>query len=138
MAPIDHTEQLREIPLFAELDDAALERVAARTNEVEFPEGVVLIERGQPGTGMFMIVEGTATVELPGRKVELGPSEFVGELSLLTDEPQRSVRVCSASELRCLTLSRSDFVELLESEPKIAVAMLSALARRLLDAISPH
>ena len=123
--------RLREIPLFRELDGPALERVAALATEVEFPPGSVLAERGQPGSGMFVVLEGRVSVQLPHGAVELGPGEFVGERSLLVDEVQRHARVCAATPVRCLAIARNDFALLLDSEPKIAVSMLPSLARRL-------
>ncbi len=94
-------------------------------------QGTLLTERGQPGSGMFVIVEGTARVQLPGRMVELGPGDVVGELSLLTEEWQRSARVAAATDLRCLAIPRDDFTRLLENEPRIAVQLLHVLAERL-------
>ena len=131
--------RLRKIPLFAELDDAALERVAACAKNAEFPAHAVLIERGQPGLGMFVIVEGTARADLRDRHVDFGPGEFVGELSLLVDQLPRAARVYATTPIRCLAISRADFRNLLESEPRIALAMLRVVAARLarmLDA--PH
>jgi CRP-like cAMP-binding protein len=127
-------ERLAAIPLFADLDRTALEEIADCAREIEVAEGSLLIERGQPATGMFVILDGSARADVPGRSVELGPGEIVGELSLLTDNPTRSGRVVAATPLRCLAIARQDFEGLLESHPKLAVPMLSVLARRLLDA----
>ena len=117
--------------LFAVLDDAALERVADCATEVEVRQGTLLTERGQPGSGMFVVVDGQARVQLPGRTVELGPGDVVGELSLLTDDYQRSARVSAATDVRCLAISRDDFARLLDNEPRIAVPLLRVLAERL-------
>ena len=127
----DRTAQLRAVPIFAELDEPALERVAALATEVEFPAATVLIERDQPASGMFVILNGQAKVHLRGTAVELGPGEFVGELSLLAHDLRRTARVSAATPVRCLAIARADFADLIESEPRIAVAMLPALARRL-------
>jgi voltage-gated potassium channel len=128
-------EKLRTIPLFADLSDEALERVAELSTEFEEPAGWVLVEVGQPGSGMFVLEEGTVEVQTPdGRAWELGPGEFFGELALLTDQP-RQARVRAKTHVRCLAISRSDFSKLLKEEPEIAVAMLPRLAQRV-DA--PH
>lgn len=124
---------LRSIPLFAVLDERALERVAAIATDVEVPAGQVIIERDQPGAGMFVIEEGRVAVELPSRTVELGPGDFVGELSLLVDSGTRVARVRALTDVRCLAVSRVDFQQLLEDEPRIAVPMLRGLAQRLVD-----
>jgi len=128
------TARLREIPLFVGLDETALAAIADVATEFEAAAGHVLVERGQEGTGMFVLEEGTVAVELPGgRSLERGPGEFFGELALLGGGP-RTARVHAVSPVRCLAIGRSDFAELLEREPRIAVAMLPVLARRLVDA----
>jgi CRP-like cAMP-binding protein len=100
-------------------------------SEFEAPAGSVLIEIGQPGSGLFVIEAGTVEVELPGgQAVTVGPGEFVGELALLTDDPHRA-RVRATSSVRCLAIARRDFASLLSDHPGVAVAMLPVLARRL-------
>ena len=123
--------ELRRIPLFADLDDAALARVAGLAAEFEAQAGHVLVEVGQPGSGMFVLEEGTAAVELPdGRSRHLQPGEFFGEIALLTDHP-RNARVQAKTPVRCLAISRTDFANLLEEEPRIGIAMLPKLAARI-------
>jgi voltage-gated potassium channel len=123
-------EKLRSIPLFANLGDRALGRIAELATEFEEPAGWVLVEVGQPGSGMFVLEEGTVVVEPPdGRTWDLGPGDFFGELAILTDHP-RSARVRAKTPVRCLAISRTDFAKLLEEEPEIAVAMLPKLAER--------
>jgi CRP-like cAMP-binding protein len=127
------TEALRALPLFAELDDEALSDLAARTTAFEAPAGRVLVEVGQPGSGLFVIQDGEVQVELPGRPVTRGPGDFFGEIALLTDRP-RTARVRARTDVRCWALARKDFARLLEDHPRIAVAMLPVLADKLADA----
>jgi CRP/FNR family cyclic AMP-dependent transcriptional regulator len=125
---------LRGIALFAGLDETALKRIAALATEFEALAGQVLAERGQPGSGLLVIESGEITVEFPdGRLIEYGPGDFFGEVSLLTDEP-RTARVRSQSPVRGIAISRSEFFELLDQEPRMAVAMLPVIARRLANA----
>ena len=131
-------QQLRALPLFAELPGPSLERVAAMATEVELRPGQVLIQPNAAGSGMYVLQDGTVTVELRGRTIELGPGEFFGELSLLVPDATRSARVRAATPVRCLALSRADFEALLESEPALAVSMLRTLARRLLKEIGAY
>ena len=126
---------LRTIPLFQHVGDDLLARIAERGTEFEAAPGHVLIEVGQPGAGLFVIEEGTVSVEIPGgRTVELGAGEFIGELALLTDHPH-AARVRAVTSVRCVAISRAEFAELLRAEPQVAVDMLPVLARRLTSSL---
>jgi CRP-like cAMP-binding protein len=131
-------EQLREIPLFSELSDDALQSLAQIVTEAEVPAGQVLTRPYDPGLGMFVIEQGPLTVELQDREIGLGPGEFFGELALLIPEGIRAARVRAETDVRVLAIGRDDFARLLEQEPRIAVAMLPVLARRLSDEIRAH
>lgn len=60
----------------------------------------------------------------------LGPGQFFGELALLTDT-KRTVRVQAKTDARLLAIRRDEFNTLIQSEPKMALAMLEVLAKRL-------
>ncbi|HEY7666739.1 MAG TPA: cyclic nucleotide-binding domain-containing protein [Actinomycetota bacterium] len=125
-------DRLRAIPILAQLDDAGLERVAELATEFEAPAKHVLIEAGQEGSGVFVIEEGTVTVEVPGGpSVSLGPGEYVGELAILVPGILRTARVQAATPIRALAISREDLRTLLDEHPRIGVAMLPVLAGRL-------
>ncbi len=79
-----------------------------------------------------MIEEGTVVVEARGSvEIELGPGEFVGELALLVPESTRSARVRAKTDVRCLAIGAAEFKQLLDDEPRIALAMLPVVAERL-------
>jgi CRP-like cAMP-binding protein len=125
---------LRDAPLFASLSDAGLERVAARAAELDAEQGQVLALQDDPGSGMFVIQEGTVAVELRSGSIELGPGDFFGELALLVEDGARVARVRATSPVRCISIPRDDFHALVETEPSFALAMLRELARRLAEA----
>jgi CRP-like cAMP-binding protein len=124
-------DKLRQVHLFAALDETTLERIAALATEFTAPEGQVLIETGQPGTGVFIIEAGSVRVDLPdgGSRVR-GPGAFFGELAVLADTP-RAARVIVTEPLTALAIRRTDLLGLLKEEPSIALEMLHELARRL-------
>ena len=126
-------DKLRQVHLFSALDDTTLERIGAFATEFTAPEGQVLIETGQPGTGVFIIEEGSVRVDLPdgGSRVR-GPGSFFGELAVLADRP-RAARVIVTEPLTALAIRRTDLLGLLEEEPSIAIEMLHELARRLAE-----
>lgn len=126
---------LKQIPIFSDLDAKTLESIAATINEFSAEAGHVMIQPNTPGSGLFIIEEGTVTVETGERTLERGPGEFVGELSLLTDRA-RSARVRAKTDVRALAISRFDFQKILESEPKVALKILEVVADRLADSIT--
>jgi CRP-like cAMP-binding protein len=127
----DVLDRLRRLPLFAELDPDGLARVAKVASTFEAPANRVLVERGQVGTGMFLLEEGEVIVELPGERIRRGPGEYVGEMALLTEHGRRNARVRTRTPVRGLAISRVDLDRLLEDEPRIGVGMLRVLAARL-------
>jgi CRP-like cAMP-binding protein len=135
MAETHAIERLRTIPLFAGLREAALERLSVECAEVEAPAGHVLVQARAPGSGLYVIEEGTVAVEYRDESIELGPGEFFGELSLLVEDTTRSARVRAVTPVRCLAIGRAEFTELLENEPTVALTMLRTLARRFLHEI---
>ena len=129
----DPESALRSIPLFASLDGGAMADLAGCMTSFEAPAGQVLVEIGQPGSGLFVIQDGEVQVELNGRVVTRGRGDFFGEIALLTDRP-RTARVRATTGVRCWALARKDFARLPEDHPTIAVRMLPALAEKLADA----
>ena len=124
-------DELRALPLFADVSDAGLERLAVCVAELERDPGQVIALSGDPGSGMFVICEGTVTVELRGdAPIELKDGNFFGELALLTPQANRSGRVRAATTVRLLSIPRDDALALVESEPSIALTMLKEIARR--------
>lgn len=124
-------ETLRNVPLFAGLDDHALEHIVDLAGEFSARKGQLLIERGQPGMGLFLVEEGTVSVEIDGGDpIELGPGDFFGEIAVLTDH-HRTARVRAVTEVKTLAIARKDLFDLLEEHPEVAVVMLREVARRL-------
>jgi len=103
-----------------------LRRLGAAGAVTEFPAGQVVIERGQFGSGVYVILEGTVEVEAPEGNVEFGSGSLIGERALLSRAGTRAARVRATSDLRVLAVDRHDFERLCADDP--------AFARRLADA----
>lgn len=127
--------ELREIPLLEGASEAGLERVVATAGEMTSEPGQLLALQGDPGSGMFLILDGTVSVEWRGGSVELGPGDFFGELTLLAPGGTRIARVRASSYVRCLAIPRADALALVESEPAVALVMLKEIARRFASAL---
>ncbi|MGZ4675707.1 MAG: Crp/Fnr family transcriptional regulator [Acidimicrobiia bacterium] len=131
MAAPDKMSQLRQVPIFATLHEDALWHLAESANDFDAAAGQVLIQPNEPGNGMLILTSGNATVELGSRSIDCGAGECIGELSLLVDDLVHTARVRAATDVRGFAISRADFDRLIDSDNRIALAMLRAVAMRL-------
>jgi CRP-like cAMP-binding protein len=113
-------DRLGNLPLFADLDDAQLDRLAAATSEFAAPAGQALIERGRPGSGIFVLEEGNAIVEAPEGTRQIGPGDVFGERALLGEDIVRTARVRAETDVRCLAIARPELERLLAEDPRVA------------------
>jgi len=80
---------LRGIPLFAPLSKRHVKRIANLARPRRFAANSPIVTRGDPGESFFVILDGEATLSLPGRKnVTLGSGDSFGELALLDGGPR--------------------------------------------------
>jgi CRP-like cAMP-binding protein len=126
-------EALRRVPLFSQLGDEELQRVAEAVNEVQVPAEQLLVQPGTAGTGMFFIAAGTAVVETKRDEIELGPGQFFGELALISEDATRTARVRAKTELSCLALDRASFRKLVSEHPDVAASLLEVALGRLAE-----
>ena len=116
------------MPLFADLDDEQLDRLATCTSELEAPAGQALIERGRAGSGLFVLEQGQAIVEAPEGTRELGPGDVFGERSLLGEDGERTARVRARTDVRCLAIARTELERLMAERPVVAERLRSLSA----------
>jgi CRP-like cAMP-binding protein len=136
MNQTDRLEQLRAIPMLADLPDDALARLAERASDFDAPAGQVLVQANEPGSGVFILASGRAIVELGTKSIECGPGDCIGELALILDDVVHTARVRATTDVHGIAISRRDFTELLATDAHIAGALLRVLARRLVAADS--
>jgi CRP-like cAMP-binding protein len=91
-------------------DDIRLLRTVGA--ECAVPAGQLLIESGQPGAGLFVVLEGSVLVEARDGHRRLGAGAVVGERSLFSADGIRTARVQAATDVRVLAVARCDFDEL--------------------------
>ncbi|MCX7944572.1 MAG: cyclic nucleotide-binding domain-containing protein [Deltaproteobacteria bacterium] len=122
---------LKEVSLFRNISSERLAKIATITKEIEFSKGERIINEGDEGDSLFIIVEGFVNI-LKGRETiaKLGPKDFFGEMAILDSEP-RSASVVADSETICLKISREDFTEILIDEHEIMLAIIKSLVQRL-------
>lgn len=128
---------LRSVPLFAELDDAELERFSRVAIPRSYPEGTRVFHEGDHSDACYIVKSGTfrVTREHPdGRAITLatlGEGDIVGELAMLDGEVRSASVETLGGDGELLALPASDVRALLERHPEITVKFVAALTRRL-------
>src|SRR5262249_49814425 len=125
------TEALARSPLFADLSQRDLRRVAKATEVYTFPDGPAIVRENTPTHGFFVILGGGAKVERAGRTLrKLDAGDFFGEIGILDGGP-RTATVVADGKMSTLVLLRQEFHQLLTDEPEVAYRILRGAARRL-------
>lgn len=133
----DKMTYLQRVNLFESCSTRQLRAIARIAEVQEVPAGTALARVGEPGDRFFVIVDGSARVEIsPQHHVKIGPDGFFGEMSLLDGEP-RSATVIADTAMRLLVISRRDFGNLLREVPSLSQQMLVTLSQRLRRAEKP-
>jgi CRP-like cAMP-binding protein len=120
---------LGRLPLFAHVRKRQLAKVAKLARVRVFAPGDVVIRRGEPGDGFYLILSGRARVVGKRGARPLRVGDYFGEMALL-DGAARSATIAADGELQTMELPRRPFLRLLEQEPGISIAMLTELAGR--------
>ncbi len=135
-APIRIQEFLRNVPLFRELTDAELDRIAAGTAQVRAPTGTILFRRGEACAGFHVVVYGQVKLAFGAadgseKVVEiLGPGQSFGEAVMFLEKPYVVFAETLADSL-LLQIGKSGVFAELERNPRFARKMLAGLAQRL-------
>jgi CRP/FNR family transcriptional regulator, cyclic AMP receptor protein len=127
---------LRQTALFAAVPADRLAELAQLVRRRRFPRGATIFHKGDPGTGLYLLMTGQVKIVLPsetGEEAVLGvleAGEAFGELALFDGLP-RSATVVALQEAEVLLLRREDFLAFVARSPEVATALLGVLSRRL-------
>jgi CRP/FNR family transcriptional regulator, cyclic AMP receptor protein len=130
------TQLLRTVPIFKDLDDGELDRLAEVCREQEFVSGEYIFREGESGNRLYLIVEGEVRISriVPGSGEEalavLKAGSLFGEMAVF-DRSERSTDAISNGGTRCITITRSDFELLLDFNRDLAYKVLWAVVRML-------
>jgi CRP/FNR family transcriptional regulator, cyclic AMP receptor protein len=120
-----------KVPLFTGLSKAELAKIGSIADEIDLPQGKVLMRQGERGREFFVLLEGEAEVRRNRRKLATRRAgEFFGEIALVSDRP-RVATVTATSPLRALVIRDTEFRSLISRTPQIALKVLEAFADRL-------
>jgi uncharacterized membrane protein len=128
-------EDLRQIPLFALLDDDEMAVLAAQVEIRKFAPRQRIYKIGEPGKHAYVMMSGmvrVTTVDQDHQEVlvdEPGRGDFFGFASMLEDTPHQTTAL-AMEETVCLEVSRDDIAVLLQRKPMAGMDMLTVVSRQ--------
>lgn len=128
------TRILRAIPIFANLPEEALNRLAPSLSDAKFSRGDFIVRQGGESGSMYVIIDGTVEVlvDAEGKSkfvARLDAGQFFGELSVFTGEP-RTANVVAISPVECLVIDKDSLMSLFDWRPELAEEIAQVITRR--------
>jgi len=128
-------DELRKIPLFADLSEEDLEQLYKMAETVSIPAGHLVLREGDPGDSLYVLLDGELEVikRQGSQDILLAvykPGQFFGEMALLEQAP-RSASVRTLRESRLLVISQAAFQTLLSCSPSAPMKILHTVTSRL-------
>lgn len=135
-APSEAVTFLRQIPLFAKLNEAGLERLARAFRRRELAKGDVIFRQGDESRDFYLVLTGKVRifkVSPAGYETSINifsSGDVIGEFACLDGEPRSATAIAMA---RCIVMKMAGetFVNLLRSQPELGVQMSRLLASKL-------
>lgn len=122
---------IQKVPIFRELRDDFLVRLAATMEELSFPAKHTIVKQGEAGRSLYILISGRVQVHIGKRELtKLKTEDCFGEMAVLDAEP-RSASVTTLEPCDCLMLTQQQLYEAIEETPSIAVNIIRLLSRRI-------
>ena len=122
---------LRGLDIFEPLDEDSLRDLSAQLRLQEFSENKILLKKGDPGTNLYIVLEGrVAVIGDEGQTLsEMTSGDIFGEMSLLSGEPI-TTSIHSREKTNLAILSSKDFKHVLNKYPVLQVFFYRMLVDR--------
>ena len=130
-------DYLRQFDSLAGLGQEELEQFISHCTIMEIEEGGLIMKKDSPGDGLYMILSGETRVRLviAGQDTTLAnvkSGSFIGEVAMFSQTP-RTADVLALTPCNLLFMSAEAFRNMMETEPKLASAVLFALGHIMAD-----
>lgn len=133
---LNMVQVVRSVPLFASLREKDWEEVAGLLNGLCFPRDTYIFFEGDVPEYLYVVWMGRVKLvrhSVDGRDVVLdvmGPGRLLGELAVFEGAPY-SQTAQAMEEVAVISISRHDYLDLIERYPSLALAVINELGRRL-------
>ena len=121
---------LQEMPLFGGVNQLDLQNILKIGDIRSFEPGDVIVQRGDVGDALYIVLRGTARVDVGARYHDLTPGDFFGEMALIASK-KRMATVKAHDRVDTLRIGAEGFQNFLLHQPRVAIEMLKSLVERL-------
>jgi CRP/FNR family transcriptional regulator, cyclic AMP receptor protein len=127
-------DKLRSLTIFNDLDKKELELVHKHVFEQSVKKDSVLFVEGMQGELLYIIMSGCVEIIKDTKEngkivlATMGANDIIGEMSLIDSEP-RSATGRTSEDSVLLVIKKQSFNEILQSDPRIAVKVLTGLLK---------
>jgi CRP/FNR family cyclic AMP-dependent transcriptional regulator len=127
----DWANVLATLPLFAGLKKRQLRRIAELARISEYKTGDFVIQAGESGDAVHVILSGQARVVGRARARLLRVGDYFGEMALVDGQPRSATITAANDDLQTMTLPRQAFLKVVRQQPGIAIEMMAEMAARI-------
>lgn len=122
---------LKSINLFSQISENDLLSVAIQLHELDYEKNSTIINQGELGTSMYILVRGKVDVIIDGKVVaSLGDNEIFGELAALDPEP-RNATIKTTEDCLVFKIKSSTLYNLISEYPNVARGIIKILCERI-------
>ena len=122
--------QLQKIPLFADVPEEALRKIAPFATSEQWPEGKEIISEGGSSNHFYAIESGSAKVVRAGEEIgELSEGDVFGEQGLL-EKSERSASVVASSDISVIKIEHWELSRMKKSMPEAVEQLERKVAER--------
>ena len=145
---MEHIEAIKKSFIFSTLNDEELAEVLNITSEIRFLEDEIIMQEGDDGDSMYLVVEGEVGVS-KSLTMKFGDDDYrqtekvltrfrpedhviFGEMALIGQD-NRSASIIASTDCLFLEIKRDDFINLMENNPKLGLKILMKLSELLVN-----
>jgi CRP/FNR family cyclic AMP-dependent transcriptional regulator len=128
-----HAGEAKETAVFDKKMLAALTGLLRGQQPARFEPGKMIMQEGQQGNVMFVVLEGRVGISIKGGLVgRAGPGGVFGEMALVDQSP-RSASAIAETPCALIAITREGFLHLVKTSPAFGAALLAGIAARAKD-----
>jgi CRP-like cAMP-binding protein len=122
-------ELINKVPLFKNLDDSDIEKIADIASEKSFISGEDVINEGMQGDSMYVIKYGTVRVLKKDEEVtRMSSGQHFGEMALISDEP-RTATIQATERVNLIEITRDKLEDLMANDHALGHRVYKAFSK---------